>query len=649
MGMLGLLLLLRGTASLVSPAAMRSSSPSAACFDLSNWTFAVNDGKGSGKLTRDAVGDGCDGVLMSSATDGEGMAASFRSPRLTVRAGHRYNASFKIRTEGLVPTEGDGAAYLTGGVYLHFYDVNGDSGAWNPQFGSLAPTSTNGAWSDQKASFVVPTTAAFMDVHLAFAAHTFTYSPNRMLGGRAKGTAALASLMLSDVGQVSYLPSTIQTPDDPILQGAVDQAFKCLHNSQQSGNFTVGAGYTISGNISPDLTFGVHGIRRTGHQSYLEQIRKQWEWHAPDAKSGKYTVGRVLGQIFWPLGVDEIFSFTGEEEYMRSHLPLVDASLKFVDEHSDERGLVTLVPNNTGHVGGGADWVDWYRTRLDGPTFIFHIKYIHALRRFSKIHDEFKGSFGDAGLAASYAKRASELEATLRQVYWLGDHWWTNVNYRDEGEWLDDTVWSIFHGVANASMQDTLFGAIDANVSFFEGIPTRWAAFPNNHWDCSWFGRLGAGDILARARVGQHNRSFDLLRRMSSVIVSQHDIYEGYDMSGCGLERCGCTTAGYGDYLEHCGGIIWSVVEGVFGLSFESTPLWAAEITPRFPQQWRNASLTTYVRGSALRVSLLDRSVYLENLGGQSSPLHIRVVGCSPEGVATIAQGEKIELNCAAL
>ena len=61
---------------------------------------------------------------------------------------------------------------------------NGDSGAWNPQFGELE-VRDSGGWVVRNASFVVPTTARTVDIHLAFGAHTFTYSPDRMLGGRA--------------------------------------------------------------------------------------------------------------------------------------------------------------------------------------------------------------------------------------------------------------------------------------------------------------------------------------------------------------------------------------------------------------------------------------------------------------------------------
>eukprot|EP00940_MAST-03C_sp_MAST-3C-sp2_P002997 g2997.t1 len=619
-----------------------------ACVNLSDYTFELNDGNGTGAYKPNIADDGCDGVSMKSFAGG--MAASFRSPRIPIVGGRTYNATFKLLTRSLVPTEGEGSAYLTGGVYFHFFDVNGDSGAWNPQFGTLAPVSTGGKWIQRRATFDAPTTALAADIHLTFAAHTFSYSPNRMLGGRATGEASLSSLTIAEAGTAAILPSTIHVPDDSVLQSAIDQAFHCLHNSKQSGNFTVGAGYTISGNISPDLTFGLYGIRRTGHAPYMDQIRKQWRWHAPNAETGEYTAGRVMGQVNWPLGVDNIFSFTGDEAYLREMLPLVDASLTFVNEHADANGLVTLETNATARIGRGADWVDWYTTRLQGRTFMYHLWLLRCLRRFSEIHREFRDSFGDENLATLYAGRANDLEATLREMYWLEDEGYfvTNPDFPNEGEWLDDSVWSVYHGVADDSMRDTIFRRIDSNVSFFEDIPIRWTAFPTQHGKCSWFGRLGAGDILARFRTGRRDRAFQLLQRISSTIARQGDIYEGYDMNGCGLKKCGCTTSGFGDYLEHCGGIILTVVEGVFGLNFDSTTDYAAEIDPRFPNDWTNASMRTFVRGGALALSYEDGTLSLEYDGNTERGLFVRIGdGCNPHGITHLpANGERMSFEC---
>lgn len=600
--------------------------------DLSSFKFSRNAGRGQGILHSKVVG-GCDVVEMWS-TSNDGLAASYHSPRMDITAARKYIASFSFKTQNLHPIAGVKGAYLTASVYLHFFDGNGDSGAWNPQFGKLAPANST-EYINVETEFITPTTAKTVELHLAFAAHTTAYDPNRMIGGRATGRAWLGNLTFINGGPSPPKPPTIMLPDTNI-QDAIGLAFSCLSNSKQSGNFTVGAGYTISGNISPDLTFGLYGVRRTGYPTYIAQMQKQWDWHAPSMKTGHYDAGRVMGQINWPLGIDNIFSFIGDQKYLKDRLPLVDASFSYINAHTGSDNLVTLIPVGHGHNGGGADWVDWYKTRLDGKTFQYHMWYRRSLLRFANLHDEFAASFGNATLATIYRNRADNLLVSLRTMFWERDHWRTNIDYPDEGEWMDDTVWSVWHNITNFSQANILWKHIDNNSAFFEGVPIRWGDFPTAHSKCSWFGRLGAGDILARFVTAQNDKAYSLLQRISSVFNKDHDIYEGYDMNGCGLHKCGCTTSGYGDYLEHCGGFIWTIIEGVFGINFDSTINYTATIAPRFPLSWANANASVYIRGTNVQVlwerySNADATLTISQTGGTNQQLKLRA-GCNGIG-----------------
>lgn len=636
--------------------------------DLSNFTFTAYDGNGSGKLVKNMLSE-CDGVEMRSS-DSAGFAGSYSLGPLPVQGGRRLNATFFIRTHDLVPIPGGpeaGAPTLTGGIYLHYHDFDRDSGAWSPQFGTLAPSNTGeSSWLEQQATFVVPTTAATVDIHLAFAAHTF--KGTRMTGGRATGRLSIAGIKLTDAGAASPLPPTIKV-DDPLLQAALTQAFDCLHNSQQSGNFTVGAGYTISDNMSPDLMFGLHGLRRTGIRQYVETMQRQWEWHAPRMPSGEYYLdGRVMGQIYWPLGVDNLFSFTGDVAYLKRLLPVVDASLEFVHQHTDANGFATLVPVGKGVMGGGADWVDWETTRLDGRSLMFQMWHYRTLTRFAELHTEFSSTFGSATTASLYRQRANSLKEAISRLYWRRDHWLTNQDYADASNgtvgWLDDVVWSINLGVANASQSAQLWSIVDANAVKFEAVPTTWTAFPTRHGYCSWFGRLGGGDIMARYKHSQAQRAFDLLQSFAGTVVRHGNIYEGYDMNGCGLAKCGCTTSGFGDYLEHCAGLIWTVVEGLFGLDFDSRAAgshgngrlrddsWMARIEPHFPKAWRNASMTTFVRGSQLKVEWSQPGNRLTlSVGKGDANVRIKVVGCSldAESVVVVTYSSPFVAECSSV
>ena len=362
--------------------------------------------------------------------------------------------------------------------------------------------------------------------------------------------------------------------------------------------------------------------------------------------------------------MDTIFSATGDTAYLARLLPVVDASLAFVLSKSDADGLATLIPVGKGHTGGGGDWVDWEKTRLDGRTLQFHFWLIRALRRFAQLHLEFSGTFGSAVTAAAYSSRANALEGTLRRLYWRGDHWLTNLDYADAAAgtvgWLDDVVWSVYHGVANATMGAVLWPRIDADPAKFEGVPLTWTAFPTNHGKCSWFGRLGGGDIMARYKTGQTARALALLESFAGTVVAHGNIYEGYDMNGCGLSKCGCTTAGFGDYLEHCGGLVWTVVEGTFGLDFDSSaggggqsaPHFAATIEPRFPTAWVNASLVTAVRGSDLTVrwsSQAGGEALALSVPAGAEPVPIRVLGCglpAADQVVLVSPGAAQHIAC---
>lgn len=149
-------------------------SSTSSCLDLTNWTLQIHDGNGTGSMF--VADDGCDGVHFRASQD-SGMAASLYSPKFQIEEpGHTFETSLQLSTIDLIPNQGgpsSGAATLTGNVYLHFFDINGDSGAWNPQFGTLAPSNANNV--SVKSTFTAPTTAASFQIHIAFAAHTFTY------------------------------------------------------------------------------------------------------------------------------------------------------------------------------------------------------------------------------------------------------------------------------------------------------------------------------------------------------------------------------------------------------------------------------------------------------------------------------------------
>lgn len=85
---------------------------------------------------------------------------------------------------------------MTGGVYAQFFDGRvkpggGGEGAygdgWFPGYGVQEEEETPGGYVQRFLVFSAPTTAKYVMLHLAFAAHESGYNPDRIHGGDAKG------------------------------------------------------------------------------------------------------------------------------------------------------------------------------------------------------------------------------------------------------------------------------------------------------------------------------------------------------------------------------------------------------------------------------------------------------------------------------
>ena len=87
-----------------------------------------------------------------------------------------------------------------------------------------------------------------------------------------------------------------------------------------------------------------------------------------------------------------------------------------------------------------------------------------------------------------------------------------------------------------------------------------------------------------------------------------------------------------GNYLEHCGGFAWTVVEGSFGIDFSSDTQAAATVTPRFDPTWPSALgefrlrgvdvVLEYTRDSKAGVTLRRKQRQQEAESGNSVSSH---------------------------
>lgn len=603
--------------------------------DSSFWIFERFRGEGTPRVIQSGRGD----VIELSADGNEGMAASVRSQPFAVEPNRQYTISMDVKTERLQALD----ANLTGGAYMQFWDAQHMPGSYQPSDAVSTPAPENSDWHIVSRKVTVPSTARTAELRLVFAAFgPYTENLRPRDSGRAKGRLWIRSVRIEAAEPVTPLPATIHV-SDPKIQTAVDVVAECLHNASLNGIFVDSDGYTDSSNIVPDLSFGLYGVRRQGQSKYVDTFRKQWEDLGASVTPEGQVPQRVMSQILFPIGVDEIFSFTGDRTFLAKMLPIADRTLDYVNKRADSNGLVRLVDHGKWVIGEGADWVDWYPTRMEGKTFNFHQWYVRALRRMAALHEEFSNSpdgksFASADRAREYRKRADQIELALRQLYWADDHFVTNIDYDGkvaDQRWMDDQVWAIRFGIATPDQAGKIWAWVDQRPQELEGTPTAWAAFSGpEHGMKTWFGRIGAGDILARYRSGNPARGLALIERISEVFVRDHNVYEAYTMDGQVVPG----TLGWGNYTEHCGGFIMALMGGPFGFDFDSDREAVATFAPQFPDEWTKASTQIYVRGTRMRIEYVrtgtKSTVSLIGEEGAEQPIRVTV----PKGTTKIVR-----------
>jgi hypothetical protein len=228
------------------------------------WDAKCCKGSGTGVLVPAEPGE-CDGVNMESS---HGMAATFFTEAFQIEGNVVYNVSWEVQTNDLVAT----SAALTGGLYAQFFDSDhppsgtGESSygdGWYPGFGTHE-LETSGGWLNRSMLFSPPSTAKYAMLHLAFGAHTVSYTPDRIHGGSAHGKVQIRNVKIVKTGSKNEAPPVqIEVPAEARnLTDAIAMVNNCFHDSALTGNFTVGSDYIISGNLSPDLGMGLFGVRR---------------------------------------------------------------------------------------------------------------------------------------------------------------------------------------------------------------------------------------------------------------------------------------------------------------------------------------------------------------------------------------------------
>ena len=364
-------------------------------------------------------------------------------------------------------------------------------------------------------------------------------------------------------------------------------------------------GFPISLCVSPDLTFGVFGSRYHHDDAYIKTLIGVLDMMPRSMRrNSKFYVNedmlivggdRVMNQVMYPIWVWELYLATGDIELIRRHCEPVLRCLGYIESRTDAVGIVNQVDHDDWQLSEGADWVDWSPERLEGSTCVYHTWYARALAYCREI---FRVA-GDAKSTKMAERRHERQRQALNDHFWNGKSYYDNLNFNGRkvaNFWTDSQLWPIAYGFASKEQSDKIFARIDSEPEFFEGRPTRWCPSlpdaearrlardypdmpPEPHLrPYTWFGRLGAADILARCATGQQAHAYKLLDRYCQLVVKYGTCMECLDMQGNIQEG----TQGGRDYLEHAGGLLLAAGRGLWGIddTVDGTLVWKPWLAP---------------------------------------------------------------------
>ncbi len=399
-------------------------------------------------------------------------------------------------------------------------------------------------------------------------------------------------------------------------------------------------GFPIALCISPDLTFGVFGSRFVPDNVYVRTFVGILDMMPRSMRrNGKFYINedmliiggdRVMNQVMYPFWVWELYLATGDMRLLRRHLDPLRRCLNYIEGRTASNGVVNQVDHDDWQLSEGADWVDWSPERMEGSTCVYHTWYIRALAHSIQAFR----TAGDQKMAGILQTRYQRQLTALRTLFWNGRSYNDNLNFNGRivnNFWTDSQIWPIAYGYASKEQAAAIFTRFDAQPEYFEGTPMRWCQsipetdaqeLARNYPDVprephlrpnSWFGRLGAGGILARAAAGQYPHAFKLLDRYCRLVVKYGTCMECIDMQG----NIQPGTQGGRDYLEHAGGLLLAAGRGLWGIddTADGTLVWK----PWLPPSAERVSVPYRHRGSCWTFGYDDGHYWIDPQEGQGT------------------------------
>lgn len=363
---------------------------------------------------------------------------------------------------------------------------------------------------------------------------------------------------------------------------------------------TVSRGFPIAMGIVPDLTFAMLGCRYLADRAYLDTLAGHADLLPRNMRrNGKFFINedlvagcdRVMSQVMYPLWIWELFRATGDRAFLDRHVEPIRRCLEYIESRTDAHGVVNQVDHEDWQISEGADWVDWCPERMEGSTCVYHTWYAYCLASCVHLFQR----VGDAETADKMASRAARQRQVLAETFWAGAQYDDNVNYlerRVTNFWCDSQIWPIAFGLASQEQAQQIFARLDAEPELYLGCGLRWCApVPGDQIfrPLTWFGRLGAGLVLARCLRKQPEEAWQTVTQFTQAVITAGTFPECFDMHGKPQEG----TGGAGDYLEHAAGLLYCLGRGVMGLDDEGgdvitwRPQLAQSITTLKTPFWR--------------------------------------------------------------
>jgi hypothetical protein len=234
--------------------------------------------------------------------------------------------------------------------------------------------------------------------------------------------------------------------------------------------------------------------------------------------------------IFWISAALRYAEATGDEAWLRGHMPAIEKALGFLTDRYDAQVGLVDAP--------GPLWIDVFvRNQFASDTNAYLVGLLHEVAQAEE-------STGRGAEAAAHRAMAGHIAAAMNEKLWAGDHYVTQLNHdgttRDFVDY-DSNLLAVANGVATGDRAAKVLARVDSGPCT-HGRAT-WVSeryygpadtYGGNTGDSATaMGRIGWADAYARAAVGDAHTFQDvILGPLQRDLLERTWLTERYDCAG---------------------------------------------------------------------------------------------------------------------